>query len=162
MTEKRLVKEVEDFLTEVEWDDYKRGRIAYIIKTFLQNKKERVIVRHVYVDRVLHADATAATDKDLKRIAQEICEKHSIILEQLRVNSDIAFYPMDKDGVKKRRIQELVSARQDFAKSVIQEYPHTTTVLLASFLGYKDHSSIIHLLRYRKNVKTNHEGNVDT
>lgn len=87
-------------------------------------------------------------------IAKFVCEKHGITPEQLKRNSPDSFYGNDYTGLGRKlakRSNILVNARQEFVK--IARLNHSTMLsydAIANFLGYNEHSSIIHLWKDRK------------
>jgi hypothetical protein len=145
MTKKDFLRELKSYFPDIDWTDGAESRINLLLDRYNANIKERIVVKHVYIDREVVVEGTFAREDDCNRIAKDICERHGITIEQLKVNSPKWAYVDGASGAK-----ELVDARYDFVKQIFKRYPHSSQSQLARWIGYKDHSSIHHLLKRRK------------
>lgn len=145
MTKKDFLRELKSYFPDIDWTDGAESRVNLLVDRYHSGIKEKVVVRHIYVDREVIVEGTCAQEKDFNKIAEEICEEYSITLEQLRANSPKWAYRKGKAGAK-----ELVDARHDFVKKVFRRFPHSSKSQTARYLGYDCHSSVYHLLNDRK------------
>lgn len=110
--------------------------------------REKVVYQKEY--RKIIVDAKSPLNVMLSA-AEDVCKRYNITLEQLKRDSD-------EYGEYKRKSYQLVKARQVFVKMVRMYDVSFTTI--RDFLGYKNHTSVIHLARagqvgYRKNYNVN-------
>jgi hypothetical protein len=75
----------------------------------------------------------------LQGLSVEICYKHNISAEQLKVNSPNEAYPKGKQTLS------LMKARREFAERASYEYKINNSAI-SRFLGYKTHTSVLNLL----------------
>lgn len=154
------------FFTDTEITPAMEKQIKYRLDNMgVEPAKERV----VYVDRVVEKEVVKyvklmpqdfipdyrkidviAKKIPLEEVAKTVCEVHKITIEQLKINSPAGAYECRNwklgDG---RRNREYIDARKHFCVEARSMYPYTLSEL-AQFLGYRDHTSVIHLLRHRK------------
>lgn len=145
MTNKDFLRELKSYFPDIEWNKSAESRIELLVDRYHCGIKEKVLVRHIYIDREVKVEGTCASENDYNTVAQEVCEAHSITLEQLRANSPKWAYKGGKSGAR-----ELVDARHDFVKKIFRRFPHSSKSQTARFLGYDCHSSVYHLLNDRK------------
>lgn len=99
-------------------------------------------------------ESTVATI--LYNIAVFVCNKYGISIEQLKRDSSPFIYKVcpvrTHDGRRLcRRSNYFVQARSEFAKLVRQDYYETISLkMIANYLGYRDHTSIVHLINGMK------------
>jgi hypothetical protein len=145
MTNKDFLRELKSYFPDIDWTDGAESRVLLLVDRYRSTIKHKTVVKQIYVDREVVLPATSAKDEDYVEIAQEVCENHKITLEQLRANSPKWAYERGEI-----RTRPLVDARCEFVKKVFARFPHTSQVQAARWLGYRDHSSIYHLLLKRK------------
>lgn len=166
------------FFTDIDITPAMEKQIRYRLEGMAgEPPKERV----VYVDKVIEREVVKyvkLTPQDfipdyrkidvvakkipLEEIAKAVCEVHKITIEQLKINSPFGTYKCRHwkkgDGSRNR---EYVDARKHFCVEARSIYPYRLSEL-AQFLGYRDHTSVIHLLRRRKDnhISVEREDNV--
>ena len=145
MTKKDFLRELKSYFPDIDWTSGAESRVNLLLDRYHSGIKEKVVVRHIYIDREVIVEGTCAQEQDFNKIAEEICREHSITLEQLRVNSPLWAYTKGKV-----RAKELVDARNSFVNKVFRRFPHSSKSQTARFLGYDCHSSVYHLLNKRK------------
>lgn len=145
MTKKDFIRELKSYFPEIDWTPGAESRVNLLLDRYNFEVKERVVVKQVYVDREVLVEGTSAREEDCIKVAKDICEQHGITLEQLKVNSPKWAYAGGRAGTK-----ELVDARYDFVRKIFSRFPHSSKSHVSRWLGYKDHSSIHHLLSSRK------------
>lgn len=145
MTKKDFLRELKSYFSDIDWTAGAESRVNLLLDRYHSGIKEKVAVRHIYIDREVIVEGTCAQEKDYNKIAEEICEEHSITLEQLRANSPLWAYRKGKS-----RTRELVDARNAFVSKVFRRFPHSSKSQTARYLGYDCHSSVYHLLKKRK------------
>lgn len=153
MTKEEFLKELKDFFTEVDWDSYKEARVSSLTSRLYDYAVSQAPVKRIYVKETVirneSASSRSANHQEMTNTALEICSIYDMNFSQLLVNEPMHKY-VYRGKPRGKRFQLFVDARQDFVKAILDEYPKTTYSTLASFLGYKDHTSIMHLLWYRK------------
>jgi hypothetical protein len=145
MTNKDFLRELKSYFPDIDWTEHADSRVNMLLDRYRSAIKHKTIVKQIYIDREVVVSSTSAKHEDYLKIAEEICERHEITLEQLRANSPSWAY---KDG--RIRTTPLVDARCEFVRKVFGKFPHTSKTQTARWLGYRDHSSIYHLLLKRK------------
>jgi hypothetical protein len=153
---KELVKEIADYFNKV-INDVDEKKITFFINRYLNQipQKTRIVtqVEKIYIPQyipvVKQEDITSKlsasvedTDRYLSDLAIVVCDTHGIELDEL-IRGKI------RVGKRKIKSEKYVDARQDFAN--IASTAGISKVEIGKFLGYKDHSSIVHLTVYRSN-----------
>lgn len=152
MTQQEYIKELKAFLTEVDWDKFTTNRVNELTTKLISSVLDVRPIKYVYMNKYKIVTAKiAAKQEDLDRIALEVCAEYNITIQQLKVNSPDSCYFRNGKWRGKRHIP-FVQARWCFCKTVLEQYSDTIYMMLAEYLGYKDHTSIMHLLYYRKNI----------
>ena len=92
----------------------------------------------------------------INHVAEFVCSMHEISVGQLKANSPDSVYNIDtvlKSRKLKKQCRPFVNARTDFAKILRAHYnKRITDHMNNNFLGYKHHSSVIHLYKDRKEM----------
>lgn len=148
MTKKEFLKELKDYFNDYEWKSYDEKRIMLLLTKFEESIKPLTIIREVIVKERVKVEPT--TSADMQKIADEICAKHNITIEQLKANSPKSCY--DK---RESRKSEYIEARRDFCLTLWNQYPTSNLSVVKRFLGYKCHSSIYHFLNRKNNGRKN-------
>jgi chromosomal replication initiation ATPase DnaA len=141
MTKKEFINELKAYFHEFEWRPFDENKVMNMLERFQRTVEPIVILKKVYLES--NTSPTYANNQGMmEQIAKDVCAEHNITIEQLKANSNISCY---RDG--KRRGIEYVTARRDMCRRVKQSAgKDVTLVQLKDWFGYKDHSSIIHLL----------------
>lgn len=148
MTKKEFLKELKDYFNEYEWKPYDEKRMMLLLTKFEQEMKPVTIVKEVIVKE--HVSVEATTKSDIESVANEICDKHKITIEQLKANSPKSCYSKGE-----KRKSEYIEARRDFCITLWQRHPTAKLSVVKRFLGYKCHSSIFHFLNRKNNGRKN-------
>lgn len=133
MNTEQAVKEIEDYLTSVEWTESKRQRILAILRNV--STKEVVITNEVikvvrYVAQKKKDDQPLDyTNTRLDALAKAVCDKHGITREYLR---------------SRNRHNELVAIRLEFYELAFNEM-QASFCEIARYVN-KHHATIMHSL----------------
>ena len=119
-------------------NEFEKRRIAKLLDDYELSMSVSVVTKI----KEIPPRPRLSNTKRLEELEEIVCERHGITKFQLRNNSNDHHY---EGG---RRSQALVDARQDFALMASAEGCSFRSV--AIYLGYKEHTSIVHLIRRRK------------
>jgi hypothetical protein len=145
MTNKDFLRELKSYFPDIDWTEHAESRVLMLVDRYRSTIKHKTIVKQIYIDREVVLDATSAREDNYLELAEEVCERNKITLDQLKANSPKWAYEKGKV-----RAGHLVDARCEFIRKLFAKFPHTSQVQAARWIGYKDHSSIYHLLLKRK------------
>lgn len=160
MDKKKYYKEIQDFFTEITWNAAAKRKLEQLTDELVQSYVDEKESQIIYVDKIQWRThyVTSATKKrptdplssiaileDFNNIALEVCVAFDIRPEQLKVNN-----PKSSYSPYRPHARFLVTARSVFAKTVLYRRPDTPYQLISDYIGYKDHTSVMHLLYYSK------------
>lgn len=138
MSEQDFVKRLEIWFPLLSLNDFDRKRIKSLLHEFKGREKVKyikVVERPDY--KSLHV---LPTRRDFERIARKAASVNGIPFELLFLGRG-NYHPYKQGSAI------LVQARQNFVREMVGTYPKVTTVELAAYMGYKNHTSILYLLR---------------
>lgn len=131
MSTKEALKELQDYLTDVEWNDHAVKKVEGILdKAIKANSK--TIVRKKYIK--VYSGVQGLTVKnelvDFDAIAEKVCEAHN-----LPVNAIFS----------KNRSEAYVNARADFVFRVKRANPNQSLKSIGAYMR-RDHTTVIHYI----------------
>lgn len=160
MDKKTYYKEIKLFFTEIDWNKAATDRLEkltdQLVDHYLKSKEEKIVYvdrliwRTQYITKPVKKDQhigfhNIANINDLNETALEICEFFDINPTQLKVNNkESEYFPLRK------RSKLYILARATFAKTVLDRKVDTRYKTISDYLGYRDHTSVMHLLYYSK------------
>jgi hypothetical protein len=148
-----LLKHIADYfnknVTEVD-----ASKIAFFIKQYVDTlpiTKVEIVkeIQRIYVPAFETKVVTRIPENTEKaefymgQLAENICDAHGIKIYELKRGSG---------KVRQTRLRKYVDARQEFAN--IACAAGITKVEIGKFLGYTEHSSVVHLINYRSQQKS--------
>lgn len=141
MTHIAIIKEIENFLSTVEWTDYKRQRIQSILEKLpkeivvqeIEKEKIKVVEKIRYVRKVHFVEVAPPKlffpKSRLDEVAKVVCKQHKISVEELRSRS---------------RSETLVIIRKEFYQRAREEYKASYPEI-GRYVGRK-HESVMYAL----------------
>ena len=125
MAIKQIIYELEAILN-VKIRGFNFFKVSNVLKKYVDLEPKYYIMRQVRNKMPL--------DLNYDLIASEICEKHGVTIQDLQSG---------------KRGSQIVSARIEFVRHMVHEYPNIIHLTLARYLK-KDHTTICHYLYHTK------------
>lgn len=139
-----LVRNVSAYFNIVPNETDKR-RLQFYLKGYIDSIPPKVIekIKKVYI-QVSKAEAKHPVrlkenpTEYMNKLAASICEAYGITIDDLKKK---------KKWIRNKQPHSRVDARQEFSKIAYASGVYKSDI--ADFLGYNNHSSIVHLTKYR-------------
>lgn len=130
---------------KLDWYEKRLTSLRRQVEHMKQSILIKEVIKYVETDKFFDKAMEIDVEPPLDAIAQSVCERHGITLEQLRVNSPKECYEKGE-----RRCRRYVNARKAFVLQAKAIYPYTLKKL-ARFLECH-HSTVIHMLHEATNI----------